>query len=92
MHPPIGIGIFPSFTEVTYKNVPAENSSVIPIHHFVCSSPPSLLPPRALTTTQVAIAPIGAARLNTIKWPLAALFVSPCFSNTDVRPNAAGAL
>ena len=78
--------------QTTYKNVPAEKSSVIPTHHFVCSSAPSLLPPNALTTTQVVIAPMGAARLKTIRWPLAALFVSPCFNRTDVNPNAAGAL
>lgn len=65
---------------------------MIPIHHFVSSSLPALPPPNALTTTQVAIAPTGAARLKTIKWPLAARFVSPCFRSTEVKPNAAGAL
>lgn len=42
--------------------------------------------------TQVPNAPTGAARLNTTKCALAPLFPSPCFSNTDVRPKAAGAL
>ncbi|KAI4124158.1 MAG: hypothetical protein LQ341_007100 [Variospora aurantia] len=37
-------------------------------------------------------APAGAARLNTTKCALAPLFPNPCFSNTLVNPNAAGAL
>ena len=76
----------------TYRNVPAENSNSIPVHH--CPLSPSILPPppRMCTSTQVTNAPNGAARLKIIRWPLAALFDKPCFSSTDVRPNAAGAL
>lgn len=44
------------------------------------------------TIIQVPSAPAGAARLKKSKCTLAALFPSPCFSSTDVSPNAAGAL
>lgn len=74
-----------------YKNVPPENSSSTPVHHLIPSSsaPP---PPNVLTTTHVATAPAGAARLNTTRCARAPLFPSPCFNSTAVSPNAAGAL
>jgi hypothetical protein len=76
----------------TYKNVPAENNSSIPVHH--CPFSPSICPPppKILTNSQVVSAPNGAARLKIMRCPRAALLLNPCFSNTDVRPNAAGAL
>ena len=50
-----------------------------------------------LVITLAAVAVAGAppaVRLLDRKagWPLAALLDNPCFSNTDVNPNAAGAL
>lgn len=76
---------------MTHKKVPPENSNSTPVHHLVCiSSPPP--PPSARTTIHVPTAPAGAARLNTTRCALAPLLPSPCFSNTLVSPNAAGAL
>lgn len=75
----------------TYKNVPPENKSSMPVHQLPDAL--SILPPPiSLTNNQVERAPTGAARLNTIKWARAARFDKPCFRSTDVRPNAAGAL
>jgi hypothetical protein len=77
--------------EETYKNVPAENKSSIPVHH--CPLSPSICaPPSILSNNHVESAPHGAAKLNTIRCPLAALLLNPCFNNTLVNPNAAGAL
>lgn len=78
----------------TYKNVPPLNNNSTPVHHLIDSSPaPSAIPPpNVLTTIHVAIAPPGAARLKNTKCTLAARLPSPCFNNTDVSPNAAGAL
>jgi len=54
--------------------------------------PPTLSLPNTFTRIQVVIAATGAARLNTIRCALVCLLVLPCFSSTDVSPNAAGAL
>jgi len=89
---PRGVGSLSSWGRgVPYRNVPPENSSSTPVHHLIPSSsaPP---PPNALTTTHVATAPAGAARLNTTRCALAPLFPSPCFNSTAVSPKAAGAL
>lgn len=40
----------------------------------------------------VAIAPSGAAKLNTMRCARACRFENPCFNSTDVSPKAAGAL
>ena len=76
----------------TYRNVPAENNNSMPVHHWPFSPSMCVPPPRMLTNSQVVNAPNGAARLKMMRWPRAALLLSPCFSNTDVSPNAAGAL
>lgn len=76
----------------TYKNVPPENNNNTPVHHFITAGSALPPPPRALTTSHVPTAPAGAARLKTTRWALAPLFPRPCFNNTEVSPNAAGAL
>lgn len=76
----------------THKNVPPEKSNNTPVHHFISAGSALPPPPNALTTTHVPTAPAGAARLNTTRCALAPLFPKPCFSSTDVSPNAAGAL
>lgn len=76
----------------THKNVPPENSRRTPVHHFIKAGSLSPPPPKALTTTQVPIAPTGAARLNMTKCALAPRFPRPCFNKTEVSPKAAGAL
>lgn len=75
----------------TYRNVPPEKRSNMPVHH-VPLSPSKLPPPSILIMIHVDIAPTGAAKLKTIKCPLAARFDNPCLSRTEVRPKAAGAL
>jgi len=48
--------------------------------------------PSRFAKAHVNRAPIGAARLNRNRWPLAARLLKPCLRRTDVRPKAAGAL
>jgi len=74
-----------------HKKVPPENNSNMPVANSV-PCPPTLSFPKTLTNIQVVNAATGAARLNTIRCALVCLLVLPCFSSTDVSPNAAGAL
>lgn len=76
--------------DTTYKNVPPENSRSMPVQCLLSAPPPP--PPMSFTSSHVATAPKGAARLKTIKCPRAARLLSPCLSNTLVSPKAAGAL
>jgi len=76
----------------THKKVPPENSNSNPVKKRVPCSFWPIPPSKMLTSAQVNNAPIGAAKLNTIRWLRALLLESPCLSNAEVRPNAAGAL
>ena len=49
-------------------------------------------PSKIFTRAHVNSAPIGAAKLKTMRWFRALRFESPCLSNAEVKPNAAGAL
>jgi hypothetical protein len=76
----------------TYKNVPPEKQSTQPVDQVRPSSPPSRPRPNVCTIAHVASAPMGAARLKNARCVRAVFLDNPCFSRTDVRPNAAGAL
>src|SRR4029450_7133455 len=73
----------------TYRNVPPEKRSSMPVHQW---SPSTLEPPNKVMMSHVMMAPKGAARLKTMRWPLAARFDRPCFRRREVRPKEAGAL
>lgn len=76
----------------THKNVPPENNSTHPVVQARPSSPPKRARPSRWTMDQVNTAPAGAAKLNMARCVRILRFEKPCFSNTEVRPNAAGAL
>lgn len=76
----------------THKKVPPENSNSTPVHHLINAGSALPPPPSARTMSHVPTAPAGAARLKITRCALAPRLPKPCLSNTDVSPNAAGAL